>query len=75
METTTATGEAEALRSLPEVGAKLVPYVDADADDKTRIDEILDDLDISDTQSIIGFGAKAQEKLTAISDKMLEGVR
>ena len=75
METTTATGEAEALRSLPEVGAKLVPYVDADADDKTRIDEILDDLDITDTQSIIGFGAKAQEKLTAISDKMLEGVR
>ena len=33
------------------------------------------ELDMANTQSIIKFGSKAQEDLTAISDEMLEGVR
>ena len=32
-------------------------------------------LDINDSKSIIYFGSKAQEQLTTISDKMLEGVK
>jgi uncharacterized protein YaaN involved in tellurite resistance len=36
---------------------------------------LLRELDLNDTQSILFFGAKAQERLTEISDQMLEGVR
>lgn len=75
METLTKTQEAEALRPLQDLKEDIIPYVDADSSDKTRIDEILKDLDIGDTHSVISFGSGAQEKLTAISDKMLEGVR
>ena len=75
METLTKTQEAEALRPLQDLKEDIIPYVDADSSDKTRIDEILKDLDIGDTHSVISFGSSAQEKLTAISDKMLEGVR
>ncbi len=75
MKAQTDTDIARALRPLPEVKDALVPYGEADSPDKPRIDKILEDLDISDTQSIISFGAGAQQKLTAISDKMLEDVR
>ena len=36
---------------------------------------LLHELDLTDTQSILFFGAKAQERLTEVSDQMLEGVR
>ncbi len=75
METLTKTQEAEALRPLQDLKEDIVPYVDADSSDKTRIDEILKDLNMGDTHSIISFGSGAQEKLTLISDQMLEGVR
>ncbi len=65
----------QALTPLPEVKDALVPYQDAPAAEKSTLDKILADLDIHDTQSIIGFGSKAQEQLTVISDKMLEGVK
>lgn len=63
------------LKPLKQENAQVVSYQQAEADDKKDIEQILDDLDISDTQSIISFGSSAQEKLTTISDKMLEGVQ
>jgi len=63
------------LKPLKQENAEVVPYAEADSGDKQNIDHILQDLDINDTQSIISFGSSAQEKLTTISDKMLEGVQ
>ena len=53
----------------------VVPYQAADADAKARIDKALAELNIKDSNSIIFFGARAQEQLTSISENMLEGVR
>jgi len=36
---------------------------------------LLKELDLTDSQSVLFFGAKAQEQLTQVSDRMLEGVR
>jgi uncharacterized protein YaaN involved in tellurite resistance len=40
-----------------------------------QIDEALNELDLGDANSVIFFGAKAQQKLAGISDSMLEQVR
>ena len=39
------------------------------------IGALLRELDLNDSQSILYFGAKAQEQLTQVSEQMLEGVR
>lgn len=57
------------------VTTDLVPYHQADEIDKREIDKLLAEIDPNDTNSIIFFGAKAQEQLTSISDKMLEKVK
>ncbi len=36
---------------------------------------MLKELDLTDSQSVLFFGSKAQEQLTTVSDQMLEGVR
>lgn len=46
-----------------------------DAHRRSRIDRALAELDIRDSNSIMFFGARAQEQLTVVSDTMLEGVR
>ncbi len=53
----------------------LLPYEDAGADRRARIEKLMDEIDVKDSNSIIFFGSKAQEQLTLISDQMLEGVR
>ncbi|HYN79190.1 MAG TPA: toxic anion resistance protein [Lamprocystis sp. (in: g-proteobacteria)] len=40
-----------------------------------EIATLLREIDITDSQSVLFFGAKAQERLTEVSDQMLEGVR
>src|ERR671932_758649 len=40
-----------------------------------QIDQALKELDLTDTNSVIFFGAKAQQRLAGISDSMLEQVR
>lgn len=40
-----------------------------------HVQRILAEIDPTDSQSILFFGTKAQERLTEISDRMLEGVR
>ncbi len=60
---------------LPDVKFEMVPYEKADLSEKERIDKLMQEIDIADSNSIIFFGSKAQQELTSISDSMLEGVR
>ena len=60
---------------LPELKHELVPYEETSADEKTRIDGLMKEINLSDSNSVIFFGSKAQQELTTISDSMLEGVR
>jgi uncharacterized protein YaaN involved in tellurite resistance len=53
----------------------VVAYAAADANAKARIDKALAELNVKDSNSIIFFGARAQEQLTTVSENMLEGVR
>jgi uncharacterized protein YaaN involved in tellurite resistance len=59
----------------PAPNQPVVTYKDADAEAKARIDKALAELNVKDSNSIIFFGARAQEQLTTISENMLEGVR
>ena len=59
----------------PALDKPLVAYKDAGGEEKARIEKALGELNIKDSNSIIFFGARAQEQLTSISENMLEGVR
>ena len=41
----------------------------------TQVKALMSEIDIADSKTILFFGSKAQEQLTTISDKMLEGVK
>ena len=71
-ETAEETGE---IATLPDPEADLIPYETADPALKAEIEARMRELDLRNTQTIIKFGSSAQQKLTAISDQMLEGVR
>jgi uncharacterized protein YaaN involved in tellurite resistance len=43
--------------------------------DQAKIGQLLAEINMGDTKSIMFFGSKAQEQLTVISDKMLDGVK
>ena len=60
---------------LPVVAEEIKDKVDLTEDDKASIERMIDEIDMSDSNSIIFFGTKAQQQLTTISDNMLEGVR
>lgn len=68
-----ATGDAPAPADSP-VG-EVVAYAEADPERRARIERTLSEIDMDDTGSILFFGTRAQERLTSISDEMLEGVR
>lgn len=58
----------------------VIPTVQADSNvpatvDQAKIGQLLTELNMGDTKSIMFFGSKAQEQLSAISDKMLDGVK
>lgn len=53
----------------------VVNYRQADPQRRARIDRAIAEIDLRDSNSLLFFGSKAQEKLTALSDIMLEGVR
>jgi len=77
--TQTITDEAEVTavteKLLPVVEEQIKDAVDLTDDDKVTIEKMITDIDMSDSNSIIFFGTKAQQQLTTISDNMLEGVR
>ena len=58
-----------------EDAVKLVPYEAADPERKQKIDAAMSEIDILNTNSIIGFGSKAQTDLRRISQELLNGVR
>lgn len=60
---------------LPDMKYEMTTYNTADQSEKQRIDKLMNEIDLSDSNSIIFFGSKAQKELTSISDNMLEGVR
>jgi len=57
------------------LGQELTPYGEADPQIRDKLDQLIAELDMEDTGSIIHFGTKAQQRLTEISDRMLDGVR
>lgn len=60
---------------LPEPMGELVPLAAADAPTTVEITKRMNEIDISETQSIISFGSGAQAELQEISQSMLAGVR
>ena len=60
---------------LAEPKGDLVPLTDADAPTSAEITKRMNEIDISETQSIISFGSGAQAELQEISQSMLQGVR
>ena len=60
---------------LPDLKHDIVPYEKVDATERQLIDRLMSEIDLSDSNSVIFFGSKAQQELTSISDSMLEGVR
>jgi uncharacterized protein YaaN involved in tellurite resistance len=60
---------------LPDLKHDIVPYEKVDASERQLIDRLMKEIDLTDSNSVIFFGSKAQQELTSISDNMLEGVR
>lgn len=76
-ETTTKAQQQESTvqEIVPGVQSDIVPFAAASADKQLKIRELLQEIDIKDSQSVLFFGSKAQEQLTTVSDRMLEGVK
>ena len=85
MAQTTATSTAPAIIGAPvtlpgsevfaDVGKDLAAISGTPEQDQQHVKALMNEIDIKNSNSIIFFGTKAQEQLTLISDKMLEGVR
>ena len=60
---------------VPGVKNEMVTYDKVDSNEKANIDKLIEEINMQDSNSIIFFGSKAQESVTEISDKMLEGVK
>jgi len=73
--TTTTTEIVDSKEIVPGVSAKMVPLAQAPAEKQLRVQQLQNEIDFNNTQSIIFFGSKAQEQLTTISDRMLDGVK
>jgi len=70
-----ALAETATLVDLPEPAAEIAPLEAAEPEQRAAIESRMAEIDLANTQSIVTFGSKAQEELTAISNEMLEGVR
>ena len=60
---------------VPGVTHEIVPYERAEGPDKAKMEELIGQINLGDSQSVIYFGSHAQEQLTTVSDQMLEGVK
>jgi uncharacterized protein YaaN involved in tellurite resistance len=60
---------------LPEPAGDIAPLAQADAPVSAEIRKRMDEIDMSDTNSIVSFGSGAQAELQEISQAMLGGVR
>ena len=62
-------------QNMPEVQPDLSRSPVALTEDQAKIGQLMAEINMADTKSILFFGSKAQEQLTVISDKMLEGCK
>lgn len=60
---------------MPNVEGELLPIEQAPPERQAKIRSLMSEINMADSQSILFFGSKAQEQLTSISDRMLEGVK
>lgn len=73
---TAGTTDSAALKEIvPGVTAEMAPLAQAPAEKQVRVQQLLNEINVGNTQSVLFFGSKAQEQLTTISDRMLEGVK
>ncbi len=73
---TVGVSEANVVNQLiPGGKAEILPYQEASPEKQQKIQKLLSEIDMNDTHSIIFYGSKAQEQLTSISDRMLDGVK
>ncbi|MDU8945171.1 toxic anion resistance protein [Ovoidimarina sediminis] len=61
--------------TLPEPQQEVVPFSSAEAPVAAEIEKRIDELDMTNTQSIVMFGSSAQAELQEISQSMLQDVR
>ncbi len=57
------------------IESKMVVYQEADPAARGELDAIIGEIDMGDRTSIIYFGAKTQQKMSQVSENMLEGVK
>ncbi len=72
-ETTTDTAGLTATSPLPD--AEVPAYAQAQGVVKAEIDQVMAEVDLEDSNSILFFGSSAQAEVTTVADEMLEGVR
>ncbi len=72
---TDAAAQATGQEIVPGMTTDITPLAEAPAEKQLKIRELLQQIDLKDSQSILFFGSKAQEQLTTVSDRMLEGVK
>ncbi|MDF1583661.1 MAG: toxic anion resistance protein [Methyloprofundus sp.] len=74
-ETPTIPGSSVFEEIVPGISKDILAFEQSDAKNQAHIASKIAEIDIHDSKSIIYFGSKAQEQLTSISDKMLDGVK
>ncbi len=62
-------------KAIGPIESRMVVYKEADPEAQRELDAIIGEIDMSDRTSIIYFGAKTQQKMSQISENMLEGVK
>ncbi|MGJ0483598.1 MAG: toxic anion resistance protein [Methylomicrobium sp.] len=73
---TTRTADSAALKEIvPGVTAEMPSLAQASAEKQVRVQQLLNEINVGNSQSVLFFGSKAQEQLTTISDRMLDGVK
>ena len=60
---------------LTATSAEISAFSQISPDQKAHIEQLLQEIDLADSNSIVLFGARAQGELTNISEQMLEGVK
>ena len=67
--------ESEPRREPGDEGRRPVRYATAEPDERAKLDALLAEIDVADPRSVLFFGSRAQQELTELSDRMLDGVR
>lgn len=60
---------------VPGVSSEIISIEKSPVERQQNIQQLMSEIDLSDSNSVMFFGSKAQEKLTTISDRMLDGVK